>query len=179
MQPPAQDYLDVLNTRFSGVIRGGSHPPKSGRACALEIAHAVVGDPWSDQPDKWPDIRPINDGLWENAKTRTEALVPVMMMYWEWAEWPDTRRFTVMRMIALKTVQQILADLPGLDNTISAGCRRVQTLSEAAFATAQTIVALTRPVETEEEAAMAIARKLMAVDTEMRAEGGEHTVGRA
>jgi len=130
---PFQTFRDLLHSRFNGLLLRGKHKRNS-QACTLELAHAAVGDAWSDTPDKWPDLRALNDAPWSNDLARTAGLVPVMEAYWEWDAWPRTRQVETITRLAILTVQRIIADLPDLPAAVRTQCRAVATLKEAAQA---------------------------------------------
>ena len=119
-------FEQIVRERFGGRLAWGAHEADS-VACALEAAHAAMGDPWSDRPDRWPDIRPLNDGPWSSDTARAEALVPLLIAYWDWAEWSVARRQRVMDCLVRLTVQQLIAELPGLPATVVAQCRAAAT----------------------------------------------------
>lgn len=120
----------VIDARFGGVLTKGQHEP-DGQACALEAAHAAVGDPWSDNPGRWPDIRPLNDGPWSSDEARTKHMIPLMEAFWDWGDWPEARRIAVVTEIVIETVRTIIAELPGLPDGVRAACRSASTLEEA------------------------------------------------
>ena len=122
-------FEQIVRERFGGRLAWGAHEADS-VACALEAAHAAMGDPWSDRPDRWPDIRPLNDGPWSSDTARTEALVPLLIAYWDWAEWSVARRQRVMDCLVRLTVQQLIAELPGLPAPVVAQCRAAATVQE-------------------------------------------------
>lgn len=127
---PFEQFPATLRARFGGQLRHGSHQP-DGEACLLEAAHAAVGDAWSDDPDRWPDLRPLNDAPWSSDALRTQHLVPVLAAFWHWEEWPETRRNAVMEQIALLTVQHLIANLPSISASIRMQCRAATTRAEA------------------------------------------------
>ena len=119
----------LLASRFGGTIYRGSHDP-NGHACLLEVAHAAVGDAWSDAPDKWPDLRTLNDAFTDDV-ARTQQLIPVLRAYWDWSAWGAARQRAVMGRVAILTVQRLVAELPGLPADFAQPCRDATTLKAA------------------------------------------------
>ena len=132
---PFSDVETTLTTRFHGLIHQGSHNDRS-QACLLECAHAAIGAAWSDCPDLWPDLRPLNDAAWSSDARRTAHLIPVLRAYWEWSIVPVARQHQIMARLILLTVQRIIAELPGLPEVTRAACRQARTLDAATAATA-------------------------------------------
>lgn len=131
MLPPFSAFEHTLRTRFGNVLSADSHASYDMRACAIECAHATVGDAWSDQPGKWPDVRPINDDVWQSDEDRTEHMTRLMRAYWHWSEWtPERQEAVVARMIVL-TVQRIVSLPTRLPKEIAEKCRGATTLKEA------------------------------------------------
>ena len=98
----------ILGQRFGGVITAGQHAA-DGQACAMELAHAVHGDLWSDVPDYWPDFRPLNDApCWSSDQARTAALLPVLAAVWDWEIWPAARQRAFAATVALRTVRELV-----------------------------------------------------------------------
>ena len=126
-----QAHLDRLD---DGVLRGGKH--SQGREfCALEFSSQVRGKPWSDAPDDLPDVRPLNDGPWAaNDRARTDALLPVLAVLWDWTTWTPARQQQWATDVVVQTVRRLVADLPGLPLVLREQCRRASTLDEAASA---------------------------------------------
>jgi hypothetical protein len=120
----------LLAEHDDGVLRSGAH--REGREfCALEFESKVRGRDWSDAPVTLPDMRPINDGLWSSDAARTDALLPVMVALWGWSTWTLERRIAWAQRIALETVRQIVAELPGLSDAIRTQCRDAKDLTAA------------------------------------------------
>jgi len=138
---PVKCFYKVIRTRFGGVLSHGFHP-EGNKACALEAAHAAVGDPWSDHADLWPNIQPINDSPWSSNEMRTRALVPLIASYWDWSEWTPEGRKTVMRRVVHEMIQHVIADLPGLTEEIRAQCHHAKTLKDDGTATSAAVQAL-------------------------------------
>jgi hypothetical protein len=129
MTPP-HPFLMALYEGFGGVLSKGQHQPDSPEACPLEVAHVAVGDEWSDEPNRWPDLRPLNDAFSSDA-LRTQHMVPVMLAYWDWADWSPRRQLCVMAQLTLETVRQLVAELPGVPEAIRERCRQSTTLATA------------------------------------------------
>ena len=123
-------FETTLETRFHGVIGHGMHENGCG-ACLLECAHHTLGHEWSDAPNLWPDLRPLNDGPWDTDRARTTHLVPVLRAYWDWSTWMHARQRQVMERVILLTVQRVIAGLPGLTPAQRDGCRGVTSLVDA------------------------------------------------
>ena len=130
----------LLASRFGGTIYRGSHDP-NGHACLLEVAHAAVGDAWSDAPDKWPDLRTLNDAFTDDV-ARTQQLIPVLRAYWDWSAWGAARQRAVMGRVAILTVQRLVAELPGLPADFAQPCRDVTTLRAASWAASEAAMAV-------------------------------------
>lgn len=120
-----------------GVLKQGAHEPQSGACCALEFANHVRGRRWSDEPGALPDLRPLNDAPWSSDQARTEALLPVMAALWDWSVWSEDQRVAWSRRVAVETVCQIVADLPGLPEDVRQRCREATTCDEARDAAAR------------------------------------------
>ena len=123
-------FVQTVRERFGGRLARGTHEADS-VACPLEAAHAAVGDPWSDRPDKWPDIRPLADAPWSSDQARTEAMVPVLVAYWDWAAWTPARQQAVMAQVVIETVRQLIAQLPELPAAVRIQCQTATTLPQA------------------------------------------------
>lgn len=134
MLPPFSAFEHTLRTRFGNVLSAEGHRSYVGRACALECAHATVGDEWSDQPDKWPDVRPINDDVWQSDEDRTEHMTRLMRAYWHWSEWTPERQTAVIERLIVLTVQRIVSRPTKLPEEIAYQCRDAITPEEAASA---------------------------------------------
>ncbi len=125
-----QELYALLHEHDDGVLKHGGHEP--GRDfCALEFDAKVRGREWSDDPVTLPDLRRLNDARWSSDAARTAAIVPVMAALWDWSTWGPTRRHRWAAFVALETVKQIVAKLPGLPPETAERCRNVQTLQEA------------------------------------------------
>ena len=128
---------DIIAKRYSGILSAGAH--SDGRlACALEAAHAAMGDLWSDAPDRWPDLRPMNDGPWSSDRARTEALVPTLEALWDWADWPLARQVAWAHTVVLRTVRELLPpalEAVGLHTEAAAcaGATTIETVADAAY----------------------------------------------
>lgn len=127
-------YRSVLDERFGGVLRHGEHAP-DGEVCALELVSQVRGRRWTDDPVRlrMPDLRALNDAAWSSDAARTEHLLPVLVAYDGWADWPRERRRDVVRQVALRTVREILPlalRMAGL-STAAECCATVETLEAA------------------------------------------------
>lgn len=125
-----QAHLDRLD---DGVLRYGAHKP--GREfCALEFKSQVDELEWTDNPYtlQFPDIRPLNDLFPPSAdRERTAALLPLMAALWDWKEWtPEKRKVWVTR-VAIRTVNLLIAELPGLNEELRENCRAARTLDAA------------------------------------------------
>jgi len=129
---PFSVFESTLETRFGGILRKGAHT-EDGEACLLECAHAAIGDPWSDTPDRWIDLRSIHDAF-TNDIDRTRCMVPVMRAYWDWSEWPLDRKAHTMERLAILIVQRIVSAMPQLSLEIAVQCRQASTLVAANYA---------------------------------------------
>lgn len=91
---PIHPYVEILQTRFGGVLSKGRHSPADGKANVLEVASLARGLIWTNEPEivGLPDLQPLNDGPWPSAKARTKALVPVVLALWDWNVWDGVRR---------------------------------------------------------------------------------------
>jgi|SRR3990167_624568 len=131
-----------------GVLSAGQHTKADGKACVLEAAHAAIGDPWSDTPSRWPDLRPLNDGPWSSDQARTEALVPVLEALWDWEKWPHYKRTLWVKEVILQTVRELLPPVLtacGLQAE-AAACGKAGTFTEAARAVYTADIAIRRIV---------------------------------
>jgi hypothetical protein len=112
-------FVTTLQGHFGGGLGSGSHEP-NGVGCALEVASVARGIEWTDDPDLvgLPDLRPLNDGPWSSDKARAEAIAPVIVALWDWADWPDDRRQAWAGVVAERTILEILPPMlraAGLD----------------------------------------------------------------
>src|SRR5215469_15946027 len=118
----------ALHDHDGGVLKHGTHSVESREFCALEFSSIVREKPFSDSPTDLPDLRPLNDGPWSSDQARTDALVPVMVALWDWSEWTPARQQQWSARVAIATVNQIIAELPGLNDDICRQCREATTL---------------------------------------------------
>src|SRR5690349_17608843 len=125
-----------LATMDDGLLRHGSHAPGR-KFCALEFESQVRGREWSDRPITLPDLRPLNDAFGRNDKLRTHWMLRVMAALWDWSEWSEQKRQRWAERVAVETVRQIIAELPGLSDEIRKQCRAARTLLAAARAAAE------------------------------------------
>lgn len=125
-------FIETLNTRFGGRLSYGSHAP-GGAACAMEARNAALGREWSDDVEDFINVIPLNDAPWGSDAVRTEALVPVMLAYWDWPSWTLERQTEVTRRIALLTIQRVLPTVlraAGMEEH-AAACEKAQDLDTA------------------------------------------------
>jgi hypothetical protein len=141
-----------------GLLRKGSHKP--GREfCALEFESRVRGRQWSDAPITLPDLRPINDAFGADDKARTEAMLPVMAALWDWTNWAAERRQRWVTKVVIRTVREIIAELPGMPAHIRQQCKGAKDLksAKAAAAAARAAAAAARAAAAAARAAAAAA----------------------
>ena len=122
---------DLLARRFGGRIMAGKHF-EGGECCVLELASALRGLPWTDDPYEvgtW-DLRPLNDCEVDDA-TRTAGMLPVLVAYDGCRRWPPKRQAAVAARLAVLTVRRLVAELPGLPPEIARRCRAAETVVEA------------------------------------------------
>ena len=126
-------FQEYVATRF-GVLTAGQHPA-NGEACVLESWNAYQGRAWSDDPDiaRCWDLRALND-IDVAPAIRTTIMVQLMDAFAGSADWPAARQQRVAELIALGTVQRLIAELPGLSESVRAQCRRAGTLMAAQIA---------------------------------------------
>ena len=129
-----QELQTALDTHDKGLLKRGAHKPDDREFCALEFVSILHNEPLNDNPGHLPDIRPINDGLWYSDKARTDAMLPLIVALWEWEQWSDKRKMKWAKIVAIKTVNVIISELPNLPKDISKKCKESNTLSEAANA---------------------------------------------
>ena len=129
-----QEFQQILDTKFGGVLHTGSHTP-DGDACALELLSAVQRQPWTDDPANVNcfDLRPLND-IPVDPQLRTEGLLPLLVAYQDSRRWLLAIQSRVASRIANLTVQRLVAELPGLPNTVRRQCRKAMTLMETVAA---------------------------------------------
>ena len=122
--------LTAVIARFGGTLAAGLHPLHDA-CCVLEARSVCLGLPWTDDPAVLdvPDIRPLNDGLSDDA--RTEAMIRLVTALDPWATWSHDRQRAVATRITIETVRQIVADLPGLPPETRHQCREVTDLAAA------------------------------------------------
>jgi len=87
-----EQFLHVLHTIFDGVFTHGSHSYFWHGGCVNEVLNYSLGMGMSDQTDRVPDLRLFNDSPWTNDQARTDAILPLIISLWDWAEWGDERR---------------------------------------------------------------------------------------
>jgi hypothetical protein len=149
MTHPLQQIIDE---RFGGILTSGEHEP-DGSACALEAAHVAIGDEWSDEPNLWPDLRPLNDGPWDSDEQRTAHVVPVLIALWDWQDWSPERQRRWAETVVLRTVRELIAELPGLPTAVAQACRDSGTLEAANAAEMAAWVAAEKAAWAAEKAA--------------------------
>lgn len=88
--------------------------------------HHTLDTPW--------DFRPLQDAHWSSAAVRAQHLPPVIAAYAAWASWPLARQQAVLERVRLRTVQHLIAALPGLPTPVREACEVVTTREEAARA---------------------------------------------
>ena len=125
-----EELQEALNRFDKGLLYRGSHNPDSKEFCALEFDSIVRGRKWSDKPITLPDIRPINDAFTDN-KVRTEFLLPVMAALWDWSFWSNEKKQRWITKVVIRTVQEIISELPKLSENIRYQCRNCNSLDEA------------------------------------------------
>lgn len=126
-----EELQTLLDTMDNGILRRGAHKAGGREFCALEFESQVRGRAWSDDPVTLPDLRPLNDACWSSDKVRTAALLPVMAAMWDWANWSTARRTRWAELVAIRSVQQMVSELPGLPDDIRAVCRAADTCNKA------------------------------------------------
>lgn len=144
---PSHPIVDVLNTRFGGVISSGAHAPEASSACILEVISQARGVVWSDSPQTldMPDVRLINDAFRTDG-ARTLAAVRLGVALWDYPEWDAPRRIRFVTAVAIATVREILptllrvagfplhADACAAAGTIGAAAAASSAASSAAYA---------------------------------------------
>ena len=132
-----ETFRAFIDRRFSGGLLAGTHRD-NGKACVLEAWNAYQGLAWSDSPvlTRIFDIRPLNDVAVSPA-VRTEWMTQLLEAYAGSLDWPEARQRRVVTAIVLATIREIIAELPGLPDTIRQQCRSVTTLAEAVEAAAE------------------------------------------
>ena len=118
-----------------GVLLSGKHEP-NGQACALELVSQYRGLNWSDVPGAvgMPDVRAINDARWSSDAARTEAMLPLLESLLWWKDDDGARRLRFVRLLAVRTVNVLVAELPGLSKDIHARCLAAKDCASAANA---------------------------------------------
>jgi hypothetical protein len=132
---------EILNSRFGGVLMAGAHDQEEGRCCGLELLSVYQGVPWMDDPRALgvADIRPLDDGPWSSDALRTEAMLPMLAVLRAPGPW--------LQEVIIRTVREIISELPGLSDRPRLQARAVQNIHEAQAAAAE--------AESEAEAASA------------------------
>jgi hypothetical protein len=149
--------VDVLNTKFGGLISRGAHGPESGAACILEVVAQARGLRHTDCPSVvgMPDIRAIND-VFTDDSARSLAMVRLGVALWDWAMWGQERQVAYVRAVALATIREILPialEATGLSEHAKA-CRGATDL-DAARAAAAAAAAAARAAAAADAAAAA------------------------
>ena len=126
-------FRATLRSRFGGVLSRGGHNCFDGEACALECASAALGMSWTDDPAdlRTFDFRPLNDAAgWSSKTLMTKHVAPLVPLYIGSLDWPEDRQRRVVEYIIRRTVNEIIAELPGLSDAARAKCRKARTMSE-------------------------------------------------
>jgi len=160
----ARMTIEMLREKLAeldeGLLRKGSHPP--GREfCALEFVSQVEGREWSGQPVTMFDVRLLNDGF-SNDGIRTREMLPLLAALWGSQAWSQTRQKAWTQIVVLRTVREIIAELPELSVEVRTQCRSVRTLEEASLATLWAVWTSARITEAKwaGEAAALVARTM-------------------
>ena len=135
----------TLDTLDNGVLSFGNHKEGERLFCALECVAKtrypevdVTDNPYSVAINM-PDIRRLNDafGTGEEAdKKRTRLLLPLLAELSDWSLWSTTRKSKFAGLLAIKIVNQVVAELPGLSQEAKKRCKKVVTLKDATAAAA-------------------------------------------
>jgi hypothetical protein len=127
-----QKYLrSKLEELDDGVLYAGAHSPTSKQFCALEFVNKVEDDKYNDAPTNMPDIRRINDARWSSNEIRTKHLLPVIVAYWGWKGWDETKKKAIINKVVIYTVNRIISELPHLKENSREQCRKAKTIKEA------------------------------------------------
>jgi hypothetical protein len=132
-----QTFQEFVKERFGGSLSRGRHDEDEGAACLIEAINAYRGRKWSDDPGDFPDVRSINDAYGDNYAARTDAMLRLYdALAPRWGEWTNAERLEWIGRVIVRTVREIIADLPDLPEDIRERLRAAGTLAEAARATA-------------------------------------------
>jgi len=133
--------LREMVKRHGGVVASGRHDDPTGPLCILELGSAcLVEDGYlsaiTDDPAVLgrPDYRPINDASWSSRAAATEPMLRLHLAYASWGQWSTKRRRHVVEQIVRGTVREIVAELPGLSDTVRDQCREATSSRECAVA---------------------------------------------
>lgn len=132
---------EVLDRRFSGVIKSGSHI-ENGECCVLELASVLYNKTWTASPDAVGcfDIRPIND-IKVSDELRTKYMLKMLIAYDGSLYWSIEKQKKVVERIIVGTVNRIVSELPYLTDDIRKQCREVVDLQGAGKAAAEAAAA--------------------------------------
>ena len=114
-----------------GVLYRGAHQVGTKEFCVLEFRRAVLHQSHSDTPDDFLDLRALNDAPWSSDTVRTTHLLPVLAALWDWPTWDIKIQRDWATRVALETVRQLVAELPGLPDDMRVRCRNATNLAEA------------------------------------------------
>ena len=126
----------VLDTYDNGVLSHGSHAPEDGAYCALEavsLARNNGRDNFTDDPQTlgMPDLRCLNDARWSSDEVRTKALLPFISALSDWSSWSKARQQRWATLVAVRTVNRVVANLPRVSKELQNLCQKAATLVEA------------------------------------------------
>ncbi len=85
---------DLLDRRFGGVLRPGTHPNHE-MCCALELLAVYKEMSWTDRPHTVGcyDLRNLNDSpYWVDDEQRTHCMLPILEELKDSMEWCQTKQ---------------------------------------------------------------------------------------
>lgn len=105
------DFRSILASHGDLLARGSHRDddPATCPLCVLELAGLARFGRVTDEPCAvgYPDIRAINDSYLDDQR-RTDALLPWLDALAPWADWSDEQRVRWARIVAMRTVREVL-----------------------------------------------------------------------
>lgn len=128
------NLADYVKNELGGKLMRGAHTHEP-ECCILEARSLCMGLEKTDDPKSVgrPDIRPLNDALWPNDKLRAKHMLRLDAAL-SWWPYDPARRERFTERLVIRTVNVLIAGLPGLPADVSEKCSEARTLSEAAQA---------------------------------------------
>ena len=126
-----ETYAEFIERRFGGVLKHGPHEP-NGQCCYIEGRAAYLGLKWTDDPSATGDydFRGLNDAFPDD-ESRTRNMIRLDASCAGARNWLPEHQVKFAEFVVISLAQRIIADLPGLPDSIREQCRNVTTLDDA------------------------------------------------